>query len=111
MTIHVDLDKALRLSGKGVPERLFPTGTSVYVDDAVVERNSGFEAVPDAVRHTAFTVEVPESLQRFTVEFTPEIVDPGYVRDADPSGGTEEVTHASAGAAAMPSCNWPLCPG
>lgn len=87
VAIRADLGKDLRVSGTGVPQRLFPAGTPAFVVDLVNDAD-----IPDEAKSKTFTIEVPESLQKFTVEFTPDLVDAGYVRDTDLSDGPQEAT-------------------
>lgn len=85
--ITVDLGRDLRLSGTGVPSRLFPAGTSLLAIDPAND-----PGIPEEAKSRTFTVDVPETLSKFTVAFTTDVTTAGYVRDAKLSDGSREVT-------------------
>ncbi|MFC3736312.1 hypothetical protein [Paractinoplanes deccanensis] len=85
--VEVDLGKALRLSGQGVPARLFPAGTSALAVDL------GFQpGTPEEAYSQAFAVEVPEKLSTFGAAFAVDLTKSGYVRDAGLSDASRTVT-------------------
>ncbi|MBL7255344.1 hypothetical protein [Paractinoplanes lichenicola] len=85
-TIQVDLGRDLRLSGSGMPARLWPAGTTVFAADPLAP------GLPEEATSRAFTVSVPEKLTKFTATFATKVDTPGYVRDPDQSDKSRVAT-------------------
>jgi hypothetical protein len=85
--IRVDLGRDLRFTGAGLPSRLFPAGESALAVDLAF--NPGFA---EEISNRPFTVDVPEKLSKFGVDFAGDRPREGFVRDADRSDGHQEVT-------------------
>ncbi|GAB2588412.1 hypothetical protein Aab01nite_43160 [Paractinoplanes abujensis] len=84
--IQVDLGRDLRLSGSGVPARLWPAGTTVLAADPLAP------GIPEEATSRAFTVSVPEKLTKFKATFGTDVDTAGYARDTDQSDTTREAT-------------------